>query len=247
MIGITGFGRFGALTAKYLAQDFKVYVHTRKDSSAAIKETGAVPVSLEKACAQKIVILCIPISVFRDYLVKISPFLKEGTIVVDVCSVKEYPVSWMREILHEDISILATHPMFGPDSAADSLEKRKIVLCKERIQEARYKKIKDYLSSKGLDMIETTPQEHDKQIAVSLSLTHFIGRALAEFGATDLKIDTEGYKRLLNILGVVKHDTWQLFQDMHTYNRYAKENRALFMNAMKSIDKSLERAEDIDS
>ncbi len=246
MIGITGFGRFGKLTAKYLSQDFKVYVHTRKDCSQEIRKAGAIPVSLEKACAQRIVILCIPISVFRDYLKKISPFLKKGTIVVDVCSVKEYPVSWMKESLNENISILATHPMFGPDSAGDSLEKRKIVLCNERIQESSYDKIKSYLSSKGLDIIETTPQEHDKQIAVSLSLTHFIGRALAEFGATDLNIDTEGYKRLLNILGVVKHDTWQLFQDMHTYNQYAKENRTRFMHAMQLIDNTLEQAGDVD-
>ncbi len=245
MIGITGFGRFGELTAKYLAQDFKVYVHTRKDSSAEILKTGAVPASLEKACAQKIVILCIPISVFKDYLVKISPFLKVGTLVVDVCSVKEYPVSWMREILDKNISILATHPMFGPDSAAESLEKRKIVLCNERIQEERYQKIKSYLFSKGLEIIETTPKEHDKQIAVSLSLTHFIGRSLAEFGATGLDIDTEGYRRLLNILGVVKHDTWQLFRDMHNYNRYAKENRVRFMNAMNRIDKNLEQPDDV--
>ena len=49
----------------------------------------------------------------------------------------------------------------------------------------------------GLVVIESTPEDHDKQIAVSLALTHFIGRALSEFGAGPLEIDTEGYSRLL--------------------------------------------------
>ena len=37
----------------------------------------------------------------------------------------------MQELLPQDVSILATHPIFGPDSAADSLKGRKIALCKE--------------------------------------------------------------------------------------------------------------------
>ena len=134
--------------------------------------------------------------------------------------------------------------MFGPDSAADSLENHKIVLCPVRIGRQRFKKIADWLSSKGLVVIEATPEEHDRQIAVSLALTHFIGRSLAEFGADDLPIDTEGYKRLRHILGVVENDTWQLFRDMHTYNPHAGDIRAAFMAAVEKIDGRLTSVED---
>ena len=137
------------------------------------------------------------------------------------------------------VSILPTHPMFGPDSAADSLQGRKIVLCPERIDSARYEKILRWLKGKGLVTIETTAREHDEKIAVSLSLTHFIGRSLSAFGARDLDIDTEGYKRLMHILGVVSHDTWQLFEDMHAYNPFAKEKRQAFMDAMTAIHERL--------
>ena len=54
-------------------------------------------------------------------------------------------------------------------------------------------------------------------------------------------IDTEGYKRLLHILGVVTHDTWQLFTDMHRYNPYARENRCAFMAAMAQLEEKLEK------
>ncbi|MCP4575198.1 MAG: prephenate dehydrogenase/arogenate dehydrogenase family protein [Deltaproteobacteria bacterium] len=242
MIGIIGFGRFGRLMAGYLAEDYTVKVYNRSDKSAEIIRTGAASASLKEVCRQKMVILSVPISGMRRMLQRISPLLRPDAIVADVCSVKVYPVQWMTEMLPPSVSLLATHPMFGPDSAAESLHDRKIVLCNVRINNMRYEKVKGYLTGKGLHVIDTTPEEHDRQIAVSLSLTHFIGRALDEFGAETLMIDTEGYKRLLNILGVVTHDTWQLFVDMNRYNPYARKNRQAFMAAMERLEEKLENA-----
>ena len=242
MIGIIGYGRFGKLVSHYLAQDLAVYVYNRSEKSSDIVQSGAQPASLEKVCQQDIVIPCVPISTFRDNLKSFAPLLKASSLFIDVCSVKEYPVQWMMEELPESVSILATHPMFGPDSAADSLQDRKICLCKVRISEKKYNKIKNYLISKGLIVIEATAQEHDEQIATSLSLTHFIGRTLSKSGAVPLEIDTEGYKRLLRILEVVERDTWQLFFDMHRYNPYAKEKRIAFMNIMAEINSKLENS-----
>ena len=239
MIGILGFGRFGKLMAHYLARDFDVMVFNRSDNADAIMASCAKPATLEETCRQKMVILAVPISVLRDTLEKIAPLLAPDALVIDVCSVKEYPVRLMKELLPEGVSILATHPMFGPDSAANALQGRKIVLCGERIGEAAYRKIKSYLVSKGLVVIEATPEAHDRQIAVSLALTHFIGRSLAEFGAAPLDVDTEGYKRLLHVLGVVENDTWQLFEDMNRYNPYAAESRSAFMEAVQKIHQQL--------
>ncbi len=241
MIGLIGYGRFGRLTVQHLAPDFKVVVHTRgEEKREDIARAGGALVSLPQACAQKIVILCVPISAMRTTLQSVAPLLAPGTLVADVCSVKVLPVQWMTELLPDGVDILATHPMFGPDSAATSLKGHKIVLCPQRVDEARYLKIKTWLQGKGLIILETTADEHDRQIAVSLALTHFIGRSLSEFGATPLPIDTEGYKRLLHILGVVTNDTWQLFQDMNRYNPYAKEKRELFLQALQRVDAGLD-------
>ncbi|MGD9350321.1 MAG: prephenate dehydrogenase/arogenate dehydrogenase family protein, partial [Desulfobacterales bacterium] len=110
MIGIIGFGRFGKLTARYLAEDFEVVVYNRSDKSTEIKRCGARTASLRDVCRQKIVIICVPISVLQDVLAEIEPLLQEGAVVVDVCSVKVYPVRWMQAALPETVSILATHP-----------------------------------------------------------------------------------------------------------------------------------------
>ena len=239
MIGLIGFGRFGALTARYLASDVTVHVYSRSQSAEIIAATGAKASSLDEVCQQRFVILCVPISAMPATLRRIAPMLPRQTVVIDVCSVKIHPLQWMRAYLPPKVHILGTHPMFGPDSAADSLEGRKLVLCRERMPTGLYRRVRRYLRAKQLEIIETTPEDHDRQIAVSLSLTHFIGRSLAAFGAGDLNIDTEGYRRLMYTLGVVEHDTWQLFEDMHRYNPFARQTRAAFMAAMQTLDQQL--------
>ena len=238
-IGIIGFGRFGRLMARYLSRDSQVRGHDPCVSPEAIAAVGAVPASIGEVCRNDIVILAVPISHLQGLLSAIRPHLQPGSLVVDVCSVKEQPVRWMQELLPETVDILGTHPMFGPDSAADSLEGRKIVLCTVRIDAKRFEKVRHYLGSKGLVLIETSAEDHDRQIAVSLALTHTIGRSLALFGARPQAIDTEGYQRLLRILDVVENDTWQLFEDMNRFNPYAQDARQAFITAMHAIEGKL--------
>jgi prephenate dehydrogenase len=239
MIGIIGFGRFGRLMARYLAADCPVSVCDSGGNAARIAAAGARVSTLEEAAAQKIVILSVPISALVDTLARVRPHLLPGAVVVDVCSVKVLPDRWLSQHLSKNVSYLPTHPMFGPDSVADSLAGRKIVLCPGRVDAGRYESIRSYLEGKGLVVIETTPEAHDREIAVTLALTHFIGRSLSRFGAGPLRIDTEGYKRLLHILEVVENDTWQLFSDMNRYNPFADEIREKFKEALGEVEEKL--------
>jgi prephenate dehydrogenase len=244
MIGIIGFGRFGELAARYLVRDARVVVYDSGGKGTRIEAVGARPADLETTCDQEMVLLCVPISHMQTQLKAIAPLLKPGTVVIDVCSVKVYPVRWMTELLPAEVEILPTHPMFGPDSAAETLAGAKIVLCRDRISRANYEKVANWLKDQDLVVIETTAEEHDRQIAVTLALTHFLGRSLSAFGAEKLPIDTEGYKRLMHILEVVENDTWQLFQDMHRYNPFAAEQRSRFLEAMQQINERLEANND---
>ncbi len=240
MIGIIGFGRFGELMTRHLSRDFKVHVLDRSGKTRAIQAAGALPADLKTACTRRILVLSVPISRMQAVLAEIAPLTGPKTLVADVCSVKMAPVKWMREILPPRVGIMGTHPMFGPDSAARSLLDRKIVVCPVRISPAALEKLTRHLRGLGLNVVETTPEDHDRQIAHSLSLTHFIGRSLASSGAEERIVDTEGYKRLIHILDVTTHDSWQLFEDMNRYNPFAAEARKGFIAAMTEIEERLQ-------
>ena len=171
----------------------------------------------------------------------IKSLLRPDALVVDVCSVKEHPVRAMKRHLPKSVSLLATHPNFGPDSAADSLKGRKIVLSRVRMKNADYFRAKRALERKGLEVVELTPREHDRRMASSLVLTHFIGRGLVAYGAKTTGVDTEGYKRLLRILETVQNDSWELFEDMNRFNAFAAPMRRRFLAAMRATDRRVRR------
>ncbi len=242
-IGIQGYGRFGKLIASYLAEDFPVQIFRRTDALAeSLSPNICFTTDLREFCRNEIIIPAVPISHFRAVLARMSQHIGPESLLVDVCSVKEKPVEWMLELLSPEVPILATHPMFGPDSAITSLEGKKIVLSKIRIDEQRYAAIKSYLVGRGLQVIEKTPAEHDEQIARSQLLTHFIGRALIELEAREQEIDTEGYHRLMKILEVVQNDSWELFHDMNVYNPYAQSIRENLIAALKKVEAQLQES-----
>jgi prephenate dehydrogenase len=161
--------------------------------------------------------------------------------VLDVCSVKEYPVRVMKRFLPKSVEILATHPNFGPDSAADTLAGRQITLCPVRISSRRLGEVLRALQKKKLKVVRLSPGDHDRRMAASLLLTHFIGRSLIDFGAKTTGMDTEGYQRLLRILQTVQNDSWQLFEDMNHYNRHAARMRARLIKSISRVDARVNR------
>ena len=236
-VGLIGFGRLGMLLTRYFAADFKISVFDPKAKGAQIKKLGAKPATLAAACAQDAVLLCVPIGRFESLVRRIRGLLRKDALVIDVCSVKEHPVRVMKRYLPRSVEILAMHPNFGPDSAAVTLKGQKLVVCKVRVKDSRYRKFLGVLKSKGLEIVEMSPAEHDQKAAASLVLTHFIGLALIAGGAKTTGLYTQGYNLLLRILETVQNDSWELFRDMNRYNAFAAPMRRKLLGAMRATDR----------
>ena len=224
-IALIGHGRLGNLISKYLGRDFELII---LDKEKKLED-------LEKIKDCKIVILSVPISNFPDTLQEIKNYLSPNTIVADTCSVKEWPIQQMEKLLPENVFLLGTHPMFGPDSVKDTLFGTKLVICPHRIHENQLEEVINYLHNHGIRTIHTTAEDHDQQMSSSLLLSHFIGKGLLQFGAKEQVIDTKGYRRLLRILETVRNDSDILFRDMFKYNRFAKSTLNNFSEALNHV------------
>ncbi len=247
---IIGFGRFGRLLAEILAPFGEINIISRRSISAKLESILEVNKKtqtkikqihfkdIEKICQSGFtwIIPTVPISVTPDVLKKIAPYLRPGTLVMDVCSVKYYPCFWLRKHLPSYVELLGSHPMFGPDSAKKGLNGLQIVFCPLRISQKKYNKIKKIFSSLGLRIIEVSAHEHDKQSANSLALVHYIGRALGKMKIYDQKISTLGFRRLLQVCENVENDTRELFKDMHKFNPYAPRVRQKFLRSLQKIN-----------
>jgi prephenate dehydrogenase len=170
---------------------------------------------------------------------EIVPHLVENSLVVDTCSVKGYPVSQMETILPSHVEVLGTHPLFGPDSAAKGLQGKKIVLCPIRIRDLS--PVKSFLNRLGLNVLVSSPENHDRLMASTQAVVQFLGRAFLEIGLTRQEMATPGYETLINILDVVQNDTWELFRDLQTFNRFAKEMREKLIESLTTVNQWLDQ------
>ncbi len=255
-ISIIGFGNFGTLLASILKKDFEVLIYhyrNTKEYKEKAKKIGVQLVSLRTASKADIVILSVPISKTKEAIKKISPLMKKGALLMDTCSVKVHPCNWLKKYTSNDIEIIGTHPMFGPTTSNFDLEKQtwrldglQIVLCPLRIKKSSLKKLKNLFKKLKLKIIITTPEEHDKQNAKTLSFVHFIGRSLLASGIGHQEIYTPGYTDLLSILPHTTSDNWQLFYDMNNYNPYSGKLREKFRDAGLDIEEKIIRNRDED-
>jgi prephenate dehydrogenase len=236
-IAIIGFGRFGKLLAKLLSPYGEVSIISRK----RLENCKFPQIKYTDLRDFDIVIPTVPISKFAKILEKINPFLKSGSIVMDVCSVKVIPCQQMKKIIRKDIELLGTHPMFGPDSAGKSCAGLQIIVCPLRISDKNLNKILRIFRDLKLKIINTTPANHDKQAAKSLSLVHFVGRGLSGAGIKDQEISTLGFDRLLAVNETVSNDTWELFLDMQVFNPYSKKIRQKFIDSLDNLHKRIEK------
>lgn len=238
-IGIIGFGRFGALWASLLPAESEVRVFEPNETVAVPTEHSRAT-SLAEVCDVDILFLIVPIGSLQDVCAEVSPLVRVDTIVCDAASVKTKPKEWMLSAFGAEQPLVFTHPLFGPDSVARSgVAGKKIVLCTESDSRGMDVLRSIALASK-LEILETTAEDHDRQMARSQALVHFIGRGLAPLELTDQRIATPDYERLLAMVSLVKHDTMELFRDMQQYNPYAEEVRKTLLHSLTELESTLE-------
>ena len=246
--GLLGMGAFGRLAATHLARHRPVLAHDPRCAPDAIRTTGARPASFEDACRAPFVVLAVPVQALPGVLAAAAPCLGEGAVVADVASVKALPVAWMLERLPPHIQVVGTHPLFGPQTAAEQhgIAGEPIALCRARIDDASYARIRSFLADTlGLSVVELTPDDHDRQMARVQVLTHLIGHAARELALPELPTGTLAYRRLLQMMHNTERDSDELFAAIQRLNPHAAAVRAEFLEALARVARRAEGAEGV--
>jgi len=217
-VGIIGYGRFGRVLDDLLSKKYQVLI---TDINKDIKEEVKFS-SLDEILECFLVFLAVPIRSIESAVEEIAQYKLYNTTIVDVCSVKVYPVEIMEKYLPRHVGIIASHPHFGPDSYSPFRE-LKTTLYPVRDTYKRYNELNDFFESQSIRTIKMTPDEHDKMAASSQGITHFIGRVLNESGVRSTDINTLGFNELLGVIEQTCHDSWDLFKDLQKFNPYTNE------------------------
>ena len=234
-VSIIGFGRFGAMLHALLSKGFEVDVFDKNP----IDNSEINEVSLEDALKNETIFIAVPIRDFEELIVNISNKIESGKTLIDVCSVKVFPKKVMIDNLPAQTDIIATHPLFGPDSLKDSGS----VMTMEPVRNnfERYDFWKNYFESQNITIEEISAEEHDMMAARSQGLTHFVGRVIDDFGTNQTRIDTEGYKALHKLVSQTCNDTWELFEDIQNFNPYTEKMISELNGSFKKISEIIEK------
>jgi prephenate dehydrogenase len=217
-VGIYGLGRFGAFWGDQLSKVATVVGYSRNDER--VSPPSIRRVSEDEVLSSDVIIICVTISAMETFLNNIKDRVKPGTLIMDTCSVKVYPVELMLKLLPKGVDIIGTHPMFGPDSGKNGVAGLPIVVSNVRAPEEKYSMWIDLFNRLNLSVIKMTPDEHDKEAAYTQGITHFIGRTLSDMHLKGSAISTTGYNSLLEIIKQTCNDEYQLFLDLQKYNAY---------------------------
>ena len=244
-IGIIGYGDFGTFIHTLVGSfmpEARVKVFARR------KEVdNELFFSLEEVSACDFVFLSVPIHSFETVLQSVVPHVGKNTILFDISTVKVYTTNILRKHA-EHIQYVATHPMFGPysyEKRGHHLEGLRVALCEHNLKdEGIYQTIHSLLTDAGLVILEVTPEEHDRMLAETLFLTHFVAQTLVAGGFKRTEIDTLSFGFMMDAIESVKNDV-ELFHDVYQFNPYCDEVLERLQDARTSVIKNLkEKVED---
>ena len=243
-VGIIGFGAFGRLIAKHIGKDVELLAHdAATDLENQASDLGVTLTTLENVALCDVIVLAVPVSSFEEILTSIAPICRSGSTVVDVGSVKMQPAFAMEQILPPHVNVVATHPLFGPESASDGIAGLKIAVCPVRGN--RHRVLSNYFRNQlNLGVIETTPEEHDREAATVQGLTHLIAKVLLDMKPLPSRMTTRSFDLLMEAISMVQYDAPEVFHAIEQQNRFAPEVRRRFFNLANELRLTLEAGEE---
>lgn len=247
-VSIIGFGRFGKTLYKLIKDDFNVIIYDKKKvglSRLGLNGNTKIAKHIADVYDAEVIFYAVPIAAFESVIQTHKKYFQKYHLLIDVLSVKLHPAKIFDKYLNEQVlsasrnetttQALLTHPMFGPDSSTEGFGGLPIVLDKFRTNEETYRFWKEYFKKKGLRIVEMSAREHDRAAANSQGLTHFIGRLLQAYNFKATPIDTLGASKLLEVMGQICSDTWELFEGLQHYNPYTQDMCARLGDAYDKI------------
>lgn len=221
---ILGAGKMGVWFAKFCKEKGDHVILASRDTEKLARIGRIIGVETadfaEAVKAADRIMICVSISAFEEVVKIISPYIRDSHVVMDICSIKDYPVT----VMHQNIkngTVLGTHPLFGPGSSG--VKHKTFILTptspKERTYAEEYEK---WLKIEEAHVFVMSPKEHDELISIVLGLPHFLGLAACEtlmeqknFPSTK-QIAGTTYRMLFTLAEATALETPDLFANLQT-------------------------------
>ncbi len=253
-VAIIGLGLIGgslglAIKQKKLAEKVLGFPHREQTIAEALSmgaiDEGSMDLKIGLAEAD-LIFICTPLSVIIPKLKEILPYIKPGTIITDVGSVKEDIVKEAKKIVPKGIKFIGGHPMAGKEKVKLSAAEANLFEGRAYILTGSSKKLEKIIQRIGGRLIKMKPKQHDQIVAAVSHLPLAVASTLVKAVSSP-----EGIKDIQEIASSGFRDTTriasgdpQLGKDIFTMNQKAvlKQLRN-FKKSLKELEQMIKKGE----
>ena len=239
--GLLGSSLLRRIQKKKMAK--KIYIYEKSKSNIAkikkLKLPGIIIKKLEDGIIKSdLIILCTPMSEYKNLILKINKFLSPRTIMTDIGSSKIESSKIIKKFLRKDIFWTPSHPIAGSEVSGpehgkqDIFENKWCVLIKEKnTQKIHLNVLNKFWKKIGSKVVIMSPEKHDKIFSITSHLPHLI--------AYNLVKSAQDFEKIQNY-DLIKYSAGGL----RDFSRIAASNeimwRDIFFNNKKNISKAID-------
>lgn len=244
-VAVIGAGAIGKWFVNFAKQNLGEVTIADIDVEKAKKVAKEAGVKAAKTCEEAVVkaniaIIAVPIAKTPEVVKSLAKEMRAGSLLMDVASAKSDVVDTMKELDPDlKLELVSIHPLFGPGATTLKGKDFAVVLVKPG---RRYTRFKNRLTKLGARITEMEAEEHDKVMAISQCLTHFVLlsylsaiKSTKEMKLAE-KLHTPMFNALLELAKAVLAGNPDLYGEMQVMNKYAQLTRCVLMEACRSLD-----------
>jgi prephenate dehydrogenase len=176
-------GRMGSWFADFLSSNgYSVIVCDREKATARklARRNGYkfVEDATNAAKLGQIVVLATPTLTTKGLLKRIEPHISKTTLLVEISSVKGPLKGTLERLRRRGIAVLSIHPMFGHGTKHPA--GRLIIVAQQPPKNHAAAKFISNFKRRGAKIVQTDLANHDRIVAVTLALPHFVNFAMVD-------------------------------------------------------------------
>jgi prephenate dehydrogenase/cyclohexadieny/prephenate dehydrogenase len=239
--GLLGSSLLRRIKKKKMAN--KIYIYEKSRSNIAkikkLKLPGTILKKLEDGVVKSnLIILCTPMSEYKNLILKMNKFLIPNTIVTDIGSSKIESSKIIKKFLRKDIFWTQSHPISGSEVSGpehgkqDIFENKWCVLIKEKnTKKDHLDFLNKFWKKIGSKVVVMSAEKHDKIFSITSHLPHLI--------AYNLVMSAQDFEKKQKY-DLIKYSAGGL----RDFSRIAASNeimwRDIFFNNQKNISKAID-------
>ena len=128
-----------------------------------------------------LIVLGVPVGAMESIVCEIAPFLKSGTIITDVGSVKKHLIDSILPILPSDVYFVPGHPIAGTEKSgpeagfAELFNGRWCILTPNKnTSQVALEKVKFIWQQAGMQIATMDAEYHDRVLAITSHIPHLV-------------------------------------------------------------------------